>query len=139
MQFHKDCIDAWISRGNLLCPFDRSRISGRKDAIVRSKKSVEKMVSDSQQVVELSILGINSSNFPTKKQEQEVKPKRASQRCSTNSPDTSANGITVDVNELFIHGGVVRRRVQLPYIMILLAIIYSWKVQCCLERFIFEY
>ena len=93
-----------MSRGNLFCPFDRSRITGRKDVKLRSKKVEENVSKDSRQNIELSVLGINSTTFLAKKEEQEVKTRKANEKVS--SPVSYGNGRIDDINELFIYGAV---------------------------------
>jgi len=102
--FHKDCIDEWISRGNLQCPFDRIRITGRMDVRQHGKKASEKTSSDSVQNVDLSVLGINSKSFLTRRQEREVKPSKAPRKHSRKSSFSSTNERIGDLSELYIHG-----------------------------------
>lgn len=79
---------------------------GRKDVKLRSKKVEENASTNSHQTIELSVLGINATKFPAKKQEQEAKPRKANQTAS--SPVCSRNGRIHYINELFIHGAVTR-------------------------------
>ena len=74
------------------------------DVRQHGKKSSEKTSSDSVQNVDLSVLGINSSSFSTRRQEREVRPSKAPRKHSRISSFSCTNERMGDLSELYIHG-----------------------------------
>ena len=78
------------------------------DVRQHGKKASEKTSSDSVQNVDLSVLGINSTSFLTRRQEREVKPSKAPRKHSRKSSFSSTNERIGDLSELYIHGAARR-------------------------------
>lgn len=102
LQFHKECLDTWMSTGHTSCPLDGDRIKAKKHSKSRDYKSHDTAAGNIDQS-DLSILGIGSSLLITS-----AKPLLSSSsqrfRKSRNRSGSDVEKVEGDFSELTISG-----------------------------------